>query len=281
MPTLTCEISDALSEALDRRSKATGEGTSDFVSRALRRALNKPLHTLFQVSTSRALVHGVYGEAVSTGRLLYHGDFGLGTFDELDGEMVILDGIIYQIRSDGTVRQVDANVGTPFATILNFSADGEMSLQDLKSLTELCLLCDQRRQSDNLFYAFRLDGLFESVHTRVMRRTRSGVSLKAAASVQPEFQFTNIEGTLVGFWSPSFASAIDIPGYHFHFLSADRARGGHLLNCAAGSLRLRWQSVGNFHLSLPDTEEFLRSDLTADVSKDLSTAEGTHSKENS
>jgi acetolactate decarboxylase len=281
MPTLACEISDALSEALDRRSKATGEDTSDFVSRALRRALNKPLHTLFQVSTSRALVHGVYGEAVSTGRLLCHGDFGLGTFDELDGEMVILDGIIYQICSDGTVRQVDANVGTPFATILNFSADGEMSLQDLKSLAELCFLCDQKRQSNNLFYAFRVDGLFNGAHTRAMRRTQSGVSLKAAASVQPEFHFTDIKGTLVGFWSPSFASAVDIPGYHFHFISADRTKGGHLLDCAGESVRIRWQSVRDFHLSLPDTEEFLRSDLTADVSKDLSSAEGTNSKENS
>ena len=281
MPTLTCEIPDALSEALDRRSKATGERTSDFVSRALRRALNKPLHTLFQVSTSRALVHGVYGEAVSTGRLLCHGDFGLGTFNELDGEMVILDGIIYQIRSDGNVRQIDGDVGTPFATVLNFCADGEKSLQDLKSLAELCTLCDQKRQSENLFYAFRVDGLFKNVHTRAMRRTQSGVSLTAAASIQPEFHFTDTKGTLVGFWSPSFASAVDIPGYHFHFLSADRTKGGHLLDCAGDNVKLGWQRVTDFHLSLPDTEEFLRSDLTADVSNDLSTAEGTHSKENS
>src|ERR1700761_389482 len=192
MPTLTCEISNVLFEALDQRSKATGEGTSDFVSRTLRRALDKPLHTLFQVSTSRALVHGVYGEAVSTGRLLCHGDFGLGTFDELDGEMVILGGVIYQIRSDGTVHQVDANVGTPFATVLNFSADGEMPVQDLKSLAELCLVCDQKRQSENLFYAFRVDGLFKSAHTRAMPRMQSGVPLKAAASVQPEFQFKDV-----------------------------------------------------------------------------------------
>ena len=116
---------------------------------------------------------------------------------------------------------------------------------------------------------------------RAMRRTQSGVSLKAAASTQPEFQFTDIEGTLVGFWSPSFASAVDIPGYHFHFLSADRTKGGHLLDCAGESVKLHWQSVRDFHLSLPDTEEFLRTDLTADVSKDLSSAEGTNSKENS
>lgn len=281
MSTLTCEIPEALYTALAQRAQITGEDTSAFVSRALRRAMNKPLHTLFQVSTSRALVQGVYGRAVSSSRLLCHGGFGLGTFDELDGEMVILDGVIYQVRSDGKVLQVAEDVGTPFATVLNFAADGEKWLQEVKSLDELCLACDKERQSENLFYAFRADGLFGHVHTRAMRRTERGISLKTAASVQPEFQFSNVEGTLVGFWSPSFASAVDIPGYHFHFLSADRTKGGHVLDCAASGLKLRWQRVSDFHLSLPDTEEFLRSDLNADLSKDLSVAEGAHSKENS
>jgi acetolactate decarboxylase len=149
----------------------------------------------------------------------------------------------------------------------------------VKSLAELCAACDKHRESQNLFYAFRVDGTFTAVHTRAMRRTQSGVSLKAAASTEPEFEFAEIEGTLVGFWSPPFAGAVDIPGYHFHFLSADHTRGGHLLDCAAGSLRLRWQSISDFHLSLPDTEEFLRADLTADRSNDLSAAEGTHAKE--
>jgi acetolactate decarboxylase len=279
MATLTCDISEELAEALERRSKTTGEATSEFVSRLLRRAFNKPLHTLFQVSTSRALVQGVYGEAVTGSYLLGHGNFGLGTFDELDGEMVILDGSIYQVRSDGTVHHLSGDVGTPFATILNFTPDGDETLTKVKSLAELCAACDKHRESQNLFYAFRVDGTFTAVHTRAMRRTQSGVSLKAAASTQPEFEFAEIEGTLVGFWSPPFAGAVDIPGYHFHFLSADHTRGGHLLDCAAGSLRLRWQSISDFHLSLPDTEEFLRADLTADRSKDLSAAEGTHAKE--
>jgi acetolactate decarboxylase len=279
MATLKCDIPQDLAEALERRAKTTGEATSAFVSRLLRRALDKPLHTLFQVSTSRALVQGVYGEAVTGSQLLGHGNFGLGTFDELDGEMVILDGSIYQVRSDGTVHHLGGDVGTPFATILNFAPDGDETLHQVKSLAELCAACDNHRGSQNLFYAFRVEGTFTTVRTRAMRRTQSGVSLKTAASTQPEFEFAEIEGTLVGFWSPTFAGAVDIPGYHFHFLSADHTRGGHLLDCAAGKLRLRWQHISDFHLSLPETEEFLRADLTADRSRDLSTAEGTHAKE--
>src|ERR1700761_666729 len=133
MSILTCEIPDALSQALQQRLQTTGEDTSSLISRALRRVLNKPIHTLFQISTSRALVQGVYSEAVSSSQLLAHGDFGLGTFDELDGEMVLLDGTIYQVRSDGSVSKVDENAGTPFATVLRFTADHEFTLHDLTS----------------------------------------------------------------------------------------------------------------------------------------------------
>ncbi len=278
MALLSCDIPESLSDALEQRSQATGEDISTFVLRALRRALGKPVHTLFQVSTSRALVQGVYQEAVSSGILLRHGNFGLGTFDELDGEMVVLEGVVYQVRSDGTVHRIDGDAGTPFATVLFFAPDDDVQLQRLESFAALCTLCDAHRVSQNIFYAFRVDGVFSYVHTRAMRRTQSGVSLKTAADTQPEFHFNDIEGTLVGFWSPQYVGSVDIPGYHFHFLSKDRTKGGHVLECAGNDLHLQVEMVKEFHLSLPDTEEFLQADLTADVSKDLSAAEGNHSE---
>jgi acetolactate decarboxylase len=281
MPILSLDIPESLSDALEQRSKATGEDTETFVLRVLRRALGKPVHTLFQVSTSRALVQGVYQEAVATGRLLRHGDFGLGTFDELDGEMVVLEGVVYQVRGDGTVHRIVENVGTPFATVLYFSPDDDVPVPNLESFAELCAMCDKHRDSQNVFYAFRVDGVFTYIHTRAMRQTQSGVSLKTAAATQPEFRFKDVEGTLVGFWSPQFIGSVDIPGYHFHFLSKDRTKGGHVLECAGSILRLQVEKVKEFHLSLPDTEEFLRADLTADVSRDLTAAEGNHSERNS
>jgi acetolactate decarboxylase len=281
MPILSVNIPESLSDALEQRRKATGEDTATFVLRVLRRTLGKPLHTIFQVSTSRALVQGVYQKAVASDRLLCHGDFGLGTFDELDGEMVVLEGVVYQVRGDGSVHRIDGSVGTPFATVLYFTPDEDVALPNLESFAELCAICDQHRDSQNVFYAFRVDGIFSYIHTRAMRRTQSGVSLKTAAATQPEFQFKDVEGTLVGFWSPQFVGSVDIPGYHFHFLSKDRTKGGHVLECAGNDLRLQVERVREFHLSLPDTEEFLRADLTADVSKDLTAAEGNHSERNS
>jgi len=277
---LGCEISQHLETALKERSRATGESIARIVTSALSRALEIPVHTLFQVSTSGALVQGIYARAVSSSFLLNYGDFGLGTFDNLDGEMVVLDGNIYQVRSDGTVNRIVDDTGTPFAVVVHFLADQDQTIENAPTFDELTKLCDQYRDSENLFYAFRIDGHFEHVHTRAMKATLDGLPLAKAAAIQPEFDFRDISGTLVGLWSPQFSSALNVAGYHFHFLSEDRTKGGHLLQCNGRNLRIRVERLNEFHLSLPESEEFLRADLTKDTAKELAYAEQVHKKEN-
>jgi acetolactate decarboxylase len=280
MPTLNCEISHHLQVALEERAKTTGESISRIVTTALFRTLEMPVHTLFQVSTSGALVQGIYERAVSSTFLLNYGDFGIGTFDNLDGEMVVLDGAIYQVRSDGTVTRIVDDTGTPFAVVVHFVADQDQFIDSASSFEDLTKICNQYRDSDNLFYAFRIDGHFDHIHTRAMKATLDGLPLAQAAAVQPEFEFKDVEGTLIGLWSPQFSSALNVAGYHFHFLSKDRTKGGHLLECSGKNLRVRVERLNDFHLSLPESEEFLRADLTKDTAKDLAYAEQTHKKEN-
>src|ERR1700739_363819 len=273
-------ISKSLQSALEKLSKETGEPISPLVSDTLSRCLGIPLHTLFQVSTSGTLVQGVYERAVSSNLLLNYGDFGLGTFENLDGEMVVLDGEIYQVRSDGKVLNITADVGTPFAVVTHFTADQDQTIESASSFAEITKICDQYRDSDNLFYAFRIDGRFAHIHTRAMKATLDGLPLAKAAAIQPEYEFLDVEGTLVGIWAPQFSSALNITGYHFHFLSEDRTKGGHLLECSGKNLRVRVDRLNDFHLSLPESEEFLRADLTKDTPKDLAYQEQVHNKEN-
>ena len=273
-------ISKPLQRALEALSNETGEPIPQLVADALSHSLGISLHTLFQVSTSGALVQGVYERAVSSNFLLNYGDFGLGTFENLDGEMVVLDGAIYQVRSDGKVLKVVDDVGTPFAVVTHFVADQDQTIENASSFKSLTKACDRYRDSDNLFYAFRIDGHFGHVHTRAMRETLDGLPLAKAAAIQPEFEFTDVDGTLVGIWAPQFSSALNVAGYHFHFLSEDRTKGGHLLECSGRDLRVRVERLNDFHLSLPESEEFLRADLTKDASKDLAYAEQAHKKEN-
>jgi acetolactate decarboxylase len=273
---IECNLPDSLYEALMERMKIDKTSCDHVVSSALSQWLGKPLHTLFQVSTSAALVEGLYQGAVQVSRLLRHGDFGLGTFVDLDGEMVVLEGVCYRVASDGAVTNVEGDRLIPYAVVTRFSAEFAKPSQQLNSFSELVAVCDGLRSSQNAFYAFRVDGKFSFVKTRVMKAVSRGTGLKAASSGQQEFTFNDQEGTLVGLWSPGFAGSFSVPGYHFHFLSADRNRGGHVLECKAVDVTIGGCAMHEMHVSLPETAEFLKADLSRDPSEDLMSAERNH-----
>ena len=274
MPRLDTAISPGLWQALVDHAQRAHESLAHIVSAALAEYLQVTRHTLYQVSTSTALVEGIYQGAVRVGTLRAHGDLGLGTFEDLDGEMVVVDGQLFQVRSDGSVQQCSDEVLSPFAVVTRFAPETEIRLPECPDLRHLTARFDVLRDSDNVFYALRVDGHFDYVHTRAMCRMKEGVRLVQAAAVQPEFEFHNVPGTLVGFWTPEYAKTLNVPGYHLHFLSADRTKGGHLLQCRGSDLRLQIQHGGEYRLALPETEDFLKADLRRDPAADLARAEG-------
>jgi acetolactate decarboxylase len=273
---IECNLPDSLYDAHMERIQTDKTSCDHVVSTALSQCLGKPLHTLFQLSTSAALVEGLYQGAVKVAQLLSHGDFGLGTFIDLDGEMVVLDGTCYQVSSAGTVAVVDGYRLIPYAVVTRFKAEFTRNFRHLDSFQELVKVCDDLRESNNVFYAFRVDGTFSVMKARVMKAVAEGTGLKAAASEQEEFLFEGQQGTLVGLWSPGFAESFSVPGYHFHFLSNDRQRGGHVLECKALEVTVGGCAINEMHVSLPETEAFLRADLTHDPSADLMSAERNH-----
>lgn len=276
MKSLTCNLPDSLYKALLERMETDKANGDHVVSMALSKYLRKPIHTLFQVSTSAALVEGLYQGAVQVSRLLRHGNFGLGTFIDLDGEMVVLDGVCYQVFSTGAVAPVEGDRLIPYAVVTQFNAEFSQRIDRLDSYSKLVSVCDELRDSDNVFYAFRVEGRFSFMKTRVMKAVPEGMGLKAAASGQKEFLFKAVEGILVGLWSPGFAAAFSVPGYHFHFLSSDRQKGGHVLECQASDVAVVGCAMNEMHVSLPETEDFLKADLTRDPQADLMKAERSH-----
>lgn len=273
MHELKCHISDGLWEALHAHMGATGEPMRHVIASALAQHLDVSHRTLFQVSTSSALVEGVYQGAVTVGVLRRHGNLGLGTFELLDGEMVVVDGHFFQVKSDGAVHPVPDNVLTPFAAVTDFEPDASTELAECPDLGTLTARFDGLRSSPNVFYALRVDGRFDYVKTRAMCKTEEGVPLAQAAAMQPEFEFGDVEGTMVGFWSPEYAKAFNVPGYHLHFISADRQHGGHLLGCRGRGLKLQIQTEANVQVALPETEDFLKADLAKDPTAALKFAE--------
>jgi acetolactate decarboxylase len=278
VPTLTCDISETLLRALQARSRQTGEPVAHIVMSSLADTLEIDHSTLFQVSTSTALVEGVYGGVVTIAELKQHGSFGLGTFDGLDGEMLALDGHFYQVLGDGTVREARDDARVPFAVVTEFRAEREFIIDRVESFDELTAQLDSRRNTGNLFFAARIDGHFAHIRTRALCKTVSGVSLVEATAHQPEFALTDVSGTAVGFWTPLYARTINVAGWHFHFVTDDRTGGGHVLDCQGVQLRAQLQDLADVRIAMPETAAFLQADLTQDPSHELDLAErgGTH-----
>ena len=267
-------LSDSLYAALKRHCQHTGETIDHVIQRALAGVLDVEHHTLYQVSTATALVQGVYQGCVTVGDLKNHGNFGLGTYDALDGEGLMLDGRIWQALSDGRVVEPPDSATAPFWVCTEFEADRTITLASVTSWDHLLSQLDALRTSENLFVAFRIDGVFDAIHYRVACKTEHGVDLVTATSHQAEFSFKNCQGTLMGFWSPSYARTFNIPGYHLHLLSADRQHGGHVLGIEAHDLTVQVMSVQNVVMALPESPAFLEADLSGDPSAALSKAEG-------
>jgi acetolactate decarboxylase len=276
VPQLSADIPPSLRAALAEETARTGRTTSAVVTAALAQYLERPIHTVFQVSTSGALVAGVYDREVSVQTLLEHGNFGLGRFADLDGEMIVVDGHVYQIQGSGRVTEAARDAGAPFAVVTRFKPETEVSISSVRSFRDLQARCDEFRRSGNIFYALRLDGHFKRVRTRAVNPPQPGTRLVDAAKAQSEFTFTDIDGSLVGLWSPGFASAFSVAGYHFHFLSANRQHGGHLLELEAETLQVKIEALTSFHLALPESETFLRADLSKNTAVELAYAEQAH-----
>jgi acetolactate decarboxylase len=276
VPQISVDIPISLKTALEQEAARARRSISSVVTLALAQYLENPIHTVFQVSTSGALVAGVYNREVSVQTILEHGNFGLGTFANLDGEMVVVDRHVYQVKGSGRASEAAPGAGAPFAVVTWFDPEIDVSIPPVSSFKDLKARCDEYRRSGNIFYALRLDGRFKRVRTRAVTPPQPGTRLVDAAKAQSEFTFAKIEGTLVGLSSPGFSSAFSVAGYHLHFLSADRQHGGHLLDVAADTLQLKVEALTNFHLALPESEAFLKADLSKNTAEELAYAEQAH-----
>lgn len=274
---LQLSLPEGLRRALEEHCRRTGESPSHVLRAALADHLDLEHHTLWQVSTSAAVVEGVSQGCLRVGELNRHGDFGLGTFDHLDGEGILLNGECWQARADGSLSRAPDQELTPFFVVTHFRSDQQHRFADVSSWSDLCGRIDRLRPSDNLFMAIRVQGLLGRIEVRSVSAVESGTDLVSAAAAQSVFEHRDRSGTLVGFWSPSYASSLNVPGYHFHFLSDDRSCGGHVLEngaLAARRLTVDLHLQTDLRLALPQTRAFLEADLRRDPTAALHTAEG-------
>lgn len=220
---------------------------------------------LFQTSTINALLEGVYDGDINYKTLKQHGNFGIGTFEALDGEMIAFDGKFYQIKADGTANPASDSMKTPFAVVTSFEPDKSIVLENVANYKQLSQIIDSNLPTKNIFYAIRMDGKFKYIKTRsVPKQNKPYQRLVEIVKNQPTFEFRDVEGTIVGFWCPSYAEGVNVPGYHFHFLTKDKKSGGHLLECQMENMKAEIDYTSGFYMTLLNSDDFYKVNLIKD-----------------
>lgn len=221
-----------------------------------------PEKVIYQTSLMSALLNGVYDGSTTVAQLLQKGDFGLGTFNQLDGELVAFDRQVYQLRADGSASPARPEQQTPFAVMTFFKPEHQHRFAHTATRDDVHQVIDRIITSDNHFCALRLSGRFASVQTRTVPcQCRPYRSMPEVLGNQPTFDFRQRDGELIGFRTPQYMQGINVAGYHEHFITDDRQGGGHILDYVLEQGTLTFGAISKLVVDLPQDREFLQADL--------------------
>ena len=242
---------------------------------ALLAGCTTPHNTVTQFSTMDALLAGSYDGHMTCRAMARNGDLGIGTFDRLDGEMVLLDDRLYQVRSDGKVYAPSPDETTPFASVVNFRPTQNRAVPAGLNFQEFQTWMDAMLPGTNVVCAFRLTGRFQHIRTRsVPVQSKPYPPLAdVVRTSQSVFELGKCSGTLVGFRLPDFVKGINVPGYHVHFLTADRQAGGHVLDFTLEGGTVEFTLCSRIDLLLPDGGALQGIDFSRDRSKEFKKVE--------
>jgi len=208
--------------------------------------------TLFQIAPFNTFAQGNYRGFVPFSEVAKQGDFGIGTLDGLNGEMVALNGVFYQIPSSGVPHVIGADEETPYATVTFFHADKTIHVSDALNYSELAAYLNGTFTDHNAIYAIKVHGDYDYAKTRSPHlQTEPYPDLTGALTNQAIFNLNNVTGTAVGFYFPNSMDGIDYAGFHLHFITDDRTAGGHILDCIVSNATVEIEQINNYSLQIP------------------------------
>lgn len=227
---------------------------------------NDKRQAMYQVSTLQALVRGDYYGSADMATLLAHGDTGLGTFCAVAGELIVVDGKCYQVLGDGTAVEAKLTDTTPFATVtpLHLAKPVTFGPQPTIEALRKILNDEIERLGVNDIYALRIDGHFNRVaaRTELAQQEPYKPFAKVLETDERRFTFENLDGTLIGVYFPAYLSGVNTPGWHAHFISKDRTKGGHVFDLDLEKGQAVINKIDRFLLDMPHNKAFEQGDLS-------------------
>lgn len=233
---------------------------------------------MFQVATLQSLMTGYTRAVITVGELLKHGDTGLGTFEDVNGEMIVAGGHCYKATDDGSVTEADLDEGVPFASVAALSGEKTFDVDVMPDIDALKAELDRKIEEWfglNSMHVVRIDGTFEEVSARSEAPLRSQhISLKKILSgTQKEFHFKDIDGTLICIYYPDYMNGINAPGWHLHFISADHTMGGHVFDLKMTRGTAMMDKLPEIEIQLPTSPAFDTYSLADNAGADIKAVE--------
>jgi acetolactate decarboxylase len=208
---------------------------------------------IYQVSSREAMAVGRFDDGPTIETLKKHGDFGLGTFDGFDGELILVNGKAYQARVDGPPKIADDSARSPFALVTFFKPSQTMVVHEKTDLAGLEQLIVGAMPSRKIYCAIRVTANFKSIKSRsVPVQHRPYPTLIQALEQEHVLNLSDTEATMVGFWSPPVMAEMSGGGLHLHFISADGDYGGHVLNCEFAQAKVEIEPIRHIEITLVD-----------------------------
>ncbi len=240
------------------------------------------VNKMYQVSTLQALALGYSRAVITVEQLLEEGNTGLGTFENVNGEMIVMDGHCYRADQEGNVTEAGADMGVPFAAVAKFHGEQQFSLENMPDIeavkTELTRKIEERFGLNSM-QVVKIEGEFDLVDARSESPYRSHhITLKEVLGMtQKAFKFEKIRGTLVGIYFPDHMDGINMPGWHLHFLSEDRSKGGHVFDVRVREGAEKVDKISRVEIDLPKEAAFDTYSLKQDLQAELQSVEGGNS----
>lgn len=232
---------------------------------------------LYQTALLQSLMLGDYYGSVSVKELKTYGNTGIGTFDGLNGELVMIDGKVYSGLSDGTLKEMGDEVLVPFSDVTFLEKDITAELEDVTSMDDLKEKLDLiiKDEGKNYFYMAKIDADFDYIQYR--SEIAQSKPYKPLADVmltdQVVFEENNVKGSLIALYCPAYMDQLNTPGWHLHYISDGRDKGGHVLDMKFVSADVIIDKTMNFKMILPDEEFFNKLDLTQDLDSQINKVE--------
>ncbi len=233
--------------------------------------------SIAQIALLQSLAQGYFGGTITAGDLRAMGDTGIGTFEGLNGEMIVLDGVVYQALGDGRVIVAPDKTIIPYATVTFFDRDIDVKLKDIKDKAAFEKVLNEavHKHGTNSFYMVKLPATFDSILFRSEYGSQEPYPtlVEALKGKQTEFTGKNIKGTLVGLYCPSYMGELNSVGWHFHFISEDKKQGGHILELSLKEGTAYLDQTDKFTMVLHDDKKFHDINLAKDMKEDIRSAE--------